>query len=180
MQEKDCGVCKTHIYLVLNTESEKEFWMQTKPADIPKGEDWKGHFHNPSWCKKKEKLPPQSKQSSQDREFEEQEQSIQGKPAPPVTMKPSKEIKLESADQTLLFDRSFKLVEMTLSKTRKISQATIPEMAQYENIQLFISAKMECEMGADFQRIARDTFAKMELALDKKLEQERMRYIPED
>jgi hypothetical protein len=189
-KEKDCGVCKTRIYLIFNTESEKEFWMHTKPEDIPKGEEWKPHFHNPSWCKRKEKLPPRQNQSSRDRELEEQEQTIaklgtstENKfvDGPVVKMqKTEQEPEMETADQLLQFDRTFKLVKMKIFKNRKVSKKTIPSLNDFEMRDYYIEMEVECELGADVPRLAREHFAKIENAITQEIQQDILRGIPED
>lgn len=184
IKEGNCSQCGITIFLILNTQSEKEFWMRTKPADITRGDDWKDHFHNPSWCKdeKKEQTKPSLKEEHKEgfeqdqrdyeawKDMQEQEQRKKSKPT----------ADFQTADQSYQFDRTFKLVEITLSKTRKLSNETIRGMPQYENFSPFIAVKLEVEMGADFQRIVREQFAAIEVALTKQIEQERLRYIPKD
>lgn len=196
-QEKDCGVCKTHIYLIYNSESKKEFWMHTKPEDIPSGEEWKPHFHNPSWCKRKEKFSPQKKttdsfdpstdltpedQSQKDYEAwkDMKDQEKKQKPVKtmikPVTAPPP----IQTADQVLLYDRSFKLVKMKIFKARKVSQKTIPSLNDFEMRDYYIEMEVECELGAEIPRLAREHFAKIENAISQEIQQDILRGIPED
>ena len=81
----------------------------------------------------------------------------------------------ETAETRMNFDRTHKLVELNVSKTRKVNEKTIPQIHQFENLEYFINAKYECEINANFQKIAREKFADISLAITKEIEQDRLR-----
>jgi len=86
------------------------------------------------------------------------------------------EPEFETANARLDYERTFKLIEITISKTRKVNEKTIPHLPQYENVSYLIAPKFQCELGADIGRIAREKFAEISLAIAKEIEQDIIRF----
>jgi hypothetical protein len=84
-------------------------------------------------------------------------------------------VEFETADSRLQFDRTFKLIEITLSKTRKANEKTIAQLPPFENLSYFVAGKIECELGADMRKICREKFAEISLIIEDEIQMDRLR-----
>ena len=185
-QSKNCGQCGVPIFLVLNTETKKEFWMKTRPADIPKGEEWKPHFHNPAWCKDKPKQKPTTADAHADKhktEIQKNEEDYkahldlqQREEAEKLTEpKQTEKVEFKNAKTRYNFERTYKVTEVTLSKGCKVNNTHMPELGEFENKDYFVNMKLAVEINSDFQQLVQEKFAEIQVAIDKEIQMDRLR-----
>jgi hypothetical protein len=79
------------------------------------------------------------------------------------------------ANDKYQFDRTFKLVEVTASISKKVSEKTIAEIPQFENETFFVALKAELELGANLQEILRQLFSEGVQAINMQIEDTRIR-----
>lgn len=84
-------------------------------------------------------------------------------------------VTFEPADQTLKHDFSFRSLEVTIGKTRKVSNATMPEIPQFENMEFSVYQKFQVDYTTDIPRLMTETWAKMSLQIAREIEAERKR-----
>lgn len=176
--EATCKECKENVLVYFGKDSGKEYLTDTKNV---RGEKPKFHgcFTN--------KWKPRVTSSEVVTEKSDQTKIPADDPmaGQPVVTKRGNELlkerldveseEFETAEARMDFDRTHKLVELNISKTRKVNEKTIPQIHQFENLEYFINAKYECEINANFQKIAREKFADITIAIDKEIEQDRLR-----
>lgn len=176
--EAICEECKEDVWVNKGKDSGKEYLTDSKNV---RGE--KPNFHGCFQSKWK----PREASSGVVPEKSDQTEIPADDPmaGQPVTTQRGTELseeglagesaEFETADARLDFDRTHKLVELNISKTRKVNEKTIPQIHQFENLEYFINARYECEINANFQKIAREKFADISLAIEKEIEQDRLR-----
>lgn len=176
-----CKECKEDVWVNKGKDSGKEYLTDSKNV---RGE--KPKFHG---CFQSKWLPREVVSMEPETRFERVDsQKVEAKvpvDSKPIVTQISNELlreklaeeaeEFETADARMDFDRTYKLVELSISKTRKVNEKTIPQIHQYESLDYFINAKIECEINANFQKIVREKFADIQVAIDKEIEQDRIR-----
>lgn len=146
-----CANCGQEIFVHWSKKKQKEY-----PGNTIKSYE---NFHQcPNWKEIPGVDPPRPQQQST------AQATIQK--VPQVTAKPTT---FETADTVLKFERTFKVLEVTISKSRKCNEKTIPELIGFQSIDYFISMKAEVEINTDFQRLIREKFALMTQAIDQEI-----------
>lgn len=92
--------------------------------------------------------------------------------------RPITEPEFESADLALKHDFSFRSLELTIGKTRKISANTHAGLPQYESIEFSIYQKFQVDYTTDIPRLIKETWAKMALQIEREITAEGERLNP--
>lgn len=176
-----CKECKEDVWVNKGKDSGNEYLTDTKNV---RGE--KPNFHG---CFQSKWLPREAVSMEPETRFERVDsQKVEAKvpvDSKPIVTQISNELlreklaeeaeEFETADARMIFDRTHKVVEISLSKTRKCHNKTITQLPDFESIEYWINAKIECELGMDFQKIVREKFADITIAITKEMEQDRIR-----
>lgn len=103
------------------------------------------------------------------REYQQKQEEKHGKLVQP---------ELETASDRLEFERGFRTLQMIISKSRKITNETLPELGQYENLEYYNSQTVAIDNpNANIIQKARETFALINTIFDKEIEQDRLKLI---
>lgn len=152
-----CANCGQRIFVHWSKKKGKEYAGNT----FKSYED----FHQcPNWKGDKSKLSEPSKPAPKQQ------------PTPqPTTKVPTKQDTFETAESALRFERTFKIVEVTISKSRKCNEKTIPQLLGFQSIDYFISLKAEVEINTDVQHLIEKKFAEITQAIDQEIIADRLR-----
>lgn len=81
----------------------------------------------------------------------------------------------QTAESKLTFDRTFKIIEMTASVTRKVGPETITQIPKFENLSFLAAFKTQMELGANIQRILSQLYSEGIQSIDRQIEEARIR-----
>lgn len=84
----------------------------------------------------------------------------------------------ESGIDTLKHDFSFRALEVTLGRTRKVSNNTLAGLPQFETIEFSIYQKFQVDYTTDIPRLIKETWAKMALQIEREIDAEGERLNP--
>lgn len=118
-----------------------------------------------------------------ERELREQERTASanirtdGYP-PDVNIPPRDSITFESADETLKHDFSFRSTEITIGRTRKVSENTLAGLPKFESIEFSVYQKFQVDYTTDVPRLIKETWAQMALQIEREIDAEGERLNP--
>lgn len=98
---------------------------------------------------------------------ERKEKEVLVEPAPPA----KQDIEFQTADVTMEFDRNFRVIQFTVSKSRKCSQVTIPKLPDYESREFFMSQTIAVDNPSiDIINKARQVFAEIDARINEQVD----------
>lgn len=89
--------------------------------------------------------------------------------------KSTENIEFKPADSLYKFERTYKVIEVTLSKACRVNKKTIPQLGDFEHKDYFANMKIQVEINNEFHQLARMKFAEMQAAIDKEITMDRLR-----
>jgi len=152
-KESICKKCQSKIFVWFSTKKSREYATDKKtPA---------ANFHK---CYPLEYSEPS--ESSEVLEIPEKR-----KPEP---VKNS--VEFTTAEVDFNFNRNFRTVELNISKSRKVTNETIVQLPQYENIDYFVSMKIAVDNpSVDINEKIKRTFFELDRRISEQIEQDRVR-----
>ena len=168
-----CSKCGQDVYVQTAKSGSKYYTNTTARGKVSRGQQ---NFHSDTCTGKKEEKPatpePMERiQEPEDYHMEQQKQELKQE----SKEKSTENIEFKNADSLYKFGRTFKVIEVTLSKSCRVNKKTIAQLGDYEHKDYFISKKAEVEITNSFQQLAREQFAEMQTAIDKEITMDRLR-----
>lgn len=164
-----CGECQKIIWICYSSRKEKEYACNYKEGEPCNYRDYHGCYNWKLTSESKETVKVTPKVVT--REPKKQEPKKEPKEEHLIS---TTEPLYETAESKWNFDRTFKLIEVTVSMTRKVTNQTIVQLPQYENMDFFVSLKAELELGADIQQLIHNLFGEINQAIERRIEESRI------
>ncbi len=87
-------------------------------------------------------------------------------------------VEFETAESTLIHDRSFRITQIIVSKEKKLTNETFKELGQYENRTYFISLTITIDNpSSDLNRRVREAYHQIDTMIELEIEQDRIKLI---
>lgn len=165
--ERTCDNCGQTIFVYLGKKPPHNEYARNSMRHINFNAGEKMDFHQcRNWKgssaeKKPSTIPEQTRPLSKD--------------SSTYKVETKEDITFKNASDVLAFERTFKVLEVTISKSRKANEKTIAQLAPYENIDYFVSLKAEVELNCDVQVLIQKKFAEISQAIDSEIIADRLR-----
>ena len=169
-----CAKCGADVYEQVSTKTGNKYYTNTEL----RGKTARGrqNWHSDTCTKTKTSKPATpSKQEPMQRITEPEDYHMQQQKPQQPEEKMTEKVEFGNAEDIYKFGRTFKITEVTMSKSCRVNNKTIAQLGPYEHKDYFISKKAEVEITNSFQQLVREQFAEMQTAIDKEIIMDRLR-----